>query len=160
MIKTILGITLLMMLSICGLAQTQPATTDINNKDGREIFAVITKWADAVRDRDTKALDNLFEEDLIITTADGRTRGKKEELEILKPNPAIRTVSIKNEDVKVRVFGNAAVATGLNKMHLVNAGKDVKTAFRYTAVFVKLEGRWQLVALQTARPPQAELKTS
>lgn len=46
-------------------------------KEGREVFAAITKWADAVRSRDMKALDSLFEEDLIITNFDGTTRGKK-----------------------------------------------------------------------------------
>ncbi|CAN5457166.1 hypothetical protein BH18ACI3_BH18ACI3_06800 [soil metagenome] len=132
-------------------AQTAIDNPKPKTEEGREVFAVITKWADAVRSRDMKALDSLFEEGLIITTADGKTRGKKEELELLKPNPEIRTVSIRNEDVKVRVFGEAAVATGLNKMQLVNAGKDVNLAFRYTAVFVKKEGRWQLAALHTAR---------
>jgi len=115
---------------------------------------VITKWADAVRSRDTKALDSLFAEDLIITSFDGTTRGKKEELEILKPEEKVKTVSIKNDDVRVRVFGTAAVVTALTKMHFEINEKDVYMALRYTAVFAKHDGRWQLVALQTARAPQ------
>ncbi len=136
--------------AVAGLSQTENAET----KEGREVFVVITKWADAVRSRDTKALDSLFAEDLIITSFDGTTRGKKEELEILKPEEKVKTVSIKNDDVKVRVFGTAAVVTALTKMHFVINEKDVYMALRYTAVFAKHDGRWQLVALQTARAPQ------
>jgi ketosteroid isomerase-like protein len=38
-------------------------------------------------------------------------------------------------------------------MHFVISGKDVPVALRYTAVFAKDNGRWQMVALQTARAP-------
>lgn len=64
----------------------------------------------------------------------------------------MRTLSIKNEDVKVRIFGTAAVVTALVKMHFVKSEKAIPMSFRYTAVFVNKDGRWQLAALQTARP--------
>lgn len=144
---------LLLILVASGISQTTAESTGVSTQSGKEVFATITRWADAVRDRDMKALDNLFEEDLIVTAFDGSTRGKKEELEILKPNADVKTVSIKNEDVKVRVFGSTAIATALTKMHFVIGEKDVHTTFRYTAVFVKKDGRWQLAALQTAKAP-------
>lgn len=120
-------------------------------KPGDEIMATLAKWADAVRDRDMKMLDALFADDLIITTYDGKTRGKKEELEILKPNPDVKTVSVVNEDVGVKLYGNVAVVTALTKMQFVIAGKETPVALRYTAVLVKQDDRWQMVALQTAR---------
>lgn len=147
--KIVFALFLTAVLAIPCLSQTVAEDVQVT-KEGREVFATIAKWADAVKNRNAKELDSLFEENLIITTADGQTRGKKEELEILKPNPEMRTVSVKNDDVKVRIFGQTAVATGLNRMHFVNAGKDVRIAFRYTAVFVNKDGRWQLVALHTA----------
>ena len=127
-------------------------------KEGHEVFATITKWADAVKSRDAAALDKIFAQDMIVTTGEGTTRGKKEELDVLKPNADIKTVSIKNEDIKVRFFGNAAVVTALTKMHFVIREKDVHSAFRYTAVFVKEDGRWQIYALQTARALQQPTK--
>ena len=145
----IVGFLIITAFAMTGFSQTE--TESAGTRDGREVFAVITKWADAVRSRDMKTLDSLFAEDLIITNFDGTTRGKKEELEILKPDAKVKTISIKNDDVKVRVFGTAAVATALTKMHFVINEKDVHTAFRYTAVFVKQDGRWQLAALHTAR---------
>jgi len=123
-------------------------------KDGHEIFATITKWADAVRSRDSKALDNIFEEGLVVTTFDGKTRNRAEELEILKPGGDLKTVSVNNEEVKVRFFENTAVVTAMTRMKFVIGDKESQTAFRYTAVFVKKDGRWQLAALHTARPQQ------
>ncbi len=120
----------------------------------KEVFATIAKWGEAVRARNTKTLDEIFEENVVITTYDGKTRGKLAELELLKPDPKIRTLSVKNEDIKVRIFGNAAVATGECRINYVSSEKLMNTAFRYTATFTKEEGRWQIVALHTSRPSQ------
>ena len=132
-------------------AQAESEKIEGNGGAAKEVFATITKWADAVRDRDTKTLDKIFETDLIITTFDGKTRGKAEELQILKPGRAMRTVSINNEDLKVRIFDKTALVTALTRMNFVVGEQVSQAAFRYTAVFVKQDGRWQLVALQTGR---------
>jgi len=119
-------------------------------KEGHEVFATITKWADAVKNRNVKQLDELFAEDLIVTTFEGETRGKEEEIEKLKPRENMQTHSVKNEDIKVRIYGTAAVVTALVKMDFIMSEHPAFASYRYTAVFVKKEGRWQLVALQTA----------
>lgn len=131
----------------------QTVTPD-QRKAASDVLATLTKWADAVRDRDMKALDNLFAEELIITTYGGTVRGKKEELDILKPNPNVKTVSVANEDVGIKIFGEVAVVTALTKMQFVINEKETPVAMRYTAVFVKRDARWQMVALQTAMAPK------
>ena len=118
----------------------------------KEVFATIAKWGEAVRARNTKTLEDIFEENAVITTFDGKTRGKTQEIELLKPRPDFRGISVKNEDIKVRVFGNAAVATAECRMAYVSGDKLMNTVFRYTASFVKEDGRWQIVALHTSRP--------
>ncbi len=133
-------------------AQTESQKTD--QSSGKEIFAAIADWADAVRNRDAKALDKIFETDVIITSFDGTTRGKIEEMEILKPNGMMKMVSISNDDIKVRMFDKMAVVTALTRMNFVVGDKESSSSFRYTAVFIKKDGRWQIIALQTARAPQ------
>lgn len=151
----LLQIVFAVTISFClfGSAEAQPVTPD-QRKAASEVLATLTVWADAVRDRDAKALDNLFAGELIITTYDGKVRGKKEELDVLKPNPSVRTVSVVNEDVGIKIFGEAAVVTALTKMQFVINEKETPVAMRYTAVFVKRDGRWQMVALQTAMAPK------
>lgn len=152
--RTIL-LVILTVLGLCFTAVAQTETTETTDPvAAKEIFSAIAKWADAVRDRDTKALDKIFETDLIITTFDGKTRGKAEELEILKPGGDLKTVSVANEDIKVRIFDKTALVTALTRMRFIIGEKTTEAAFRYTAVFLKKDGRWQIIALQTARLPQ------
>lgn len=68
-------------------------------------------WANAVVSRDMNVLDKLFSDDLFITTYDGKTRGKEQELEVLKPSPDVKTISVENEDVRVKIYGKTSVVT-------------------------------------------------
>jgi ketosteroid isomerase-like protein len=148
--KIILGLlsVLIVPAASFGQAAEGPDTTGV----AKEVFATIAKWGEGVRARNTKALNEVFEDNVIITTYDGKTRGKMAELELLKPDPNVRTLGVKNEDVKVRVFGNAAIATGECRINYVRDQKMMNTTFRYTASFVKEGGRWQVVALHTSQP--------
>ncbi len=145
---------LVVFLAAPALSFGQAAGYQSDTGVAKEVFATIAKWGEAVRARNTKTLDEIFEENVVITTFDGKTRGKVAELELLKPDPKIRTLSVQNEDIKVRVFGNAAVATGESRINFVQDQKLMNTAFRYTAAFVKEDGRWQIIALHTSRPSQ------
>lgn len=140
----------------------QPLTPE-QKKGAEEVLATISKWADAVRDRDQKALDQIFAEDLFITLSDGQIRRKKDEMEALKINPAFKNISIANEDVEVRMFGETAVVTALMKWLRLRLrdSQEVPMNMRYTAVFAKRDGRWQLVVLQAANAtvPAAALPT-
>lgn len=142
-----------LLLLLCGAAELDAQTPRPMKIDKGEaqVMATIARWADAVRDRDTKALEQLFEDEMIVTAFDGTTRGKKEELEILKPDANVKTVSVSNENIKIRRFDKTAVATALTRMEFLIAEKPVKTVFRFTAVFVEKDGRWQIAALQTTR---------
>lgn len=151
--RTIIGVIVLCLAaSAQALGQAESETT--NREVGQEVIATIAKWGEAVRSRNTKVLDEIFEDNAIITNFDGSTRTKAAELELLKPDPANRTLSVKNEDLKVRVFGSAAVATAECRMAYVRNERLMNTNFRYTATFVRDKGRWRIVALHTSRPAQ------
>ena len=57
-------------------------------------------------------------------------------------------------DLSIRVEGNAAVATGVN--HVVGRdaeGKPIDRRVRFTDVFIKRDGRWQVWATQGTTIP-------
>ena len=120
-------------------------------KSEKEVQVVLKKWADAVVKRDAVALGKILSDDLIVTTFDGVTRGKKEELAILKPNPNVTTHSVENKEVRIKVYGNTAVVTATTETLFIISEKTASSSLRYTAVLVKQKGIWQIVALQTAR---------
>jgi ketosteroid isomerase-like protein len=123
------------------------------SKAEREVSDTVKQWADSIVSRDMDALGRILADDVVITDYNGKVRGKKEELEILKPSPDVKTVSVENEDLKIKVHGKTAVVTALTVMLFNIGGRDTAVSMRYTAVFVKRAGRWQIVALQTARVP-------
>lgn len=148
-----LALMIVFLLSVVDVS-AQQKVTEAEMKSGREIMETITTWAAAVRDRDARRLDAIFSEDAVITTFDGKVRGKAEEMEAMKPDQNLRASAVTNEDVGVKVFGEVGVVTALTRMKFVSNGAESNIAMRYTAVFVKRDGRWQFVALQTARAPQ------
>lgn len=130
------------------------------SKSEKEVRAIIDQWADAIKNRDMDALDKIFSEDLIVTMSNGLTRGKAEELEVLKPKPKTETniASVENRDLRVKIYGKTAVVTAHTEMQFATTqptipGVKFGARFRYTAVFVKQNGRWQIVALQIGFSP-------
>ena len=53
-----------------------------------------------------------------------------------------------HDDVRVRVYGDAAVATGRIRSEGTFRGQPRGGRTRFTRVFVRRGGRWQLVANQ------------
>jgi uncharacterized protein (TIGR02246 family) len=121
-------------------------------KEEQEITQLNQKWADWIVAGDMKALDRLFDDDLIVTSGSGVLRGKKEELDELRPTAEIKIYFFKVEDVRARVYGESAVVTGLAKWKINFKGRDVDNERRYTTVFVKRNGEWRIVAQQLTRP--------
>lgn len=139
-----LCLTIILVVSISGFSQS---------KAQREVSDTVKQWAASIVSRDMDAMGKILADDIVITDYNGKVRGKKEELEILKPSPDVKTISVENEDLKVKVYGKTAVVTALTVMLFNIGGRDTATSMRYTAVFVKRDRRWQIVALQTARLP-------
>jgi ketosteroid isomerase-like protein len=57
-----------------------------------------------------------------------------------------KTESISYEELKVQVYGDAAVATGLTNFKGTLNGKDASRKYRWTDMWVKQDGQWQCVA--------------
>ncbi len=81
------------------------------------------------------------------------TRKKAEEIKDLVA-PDSKTYFFTTEDVEVHTYGDAAVVTGLMKWRIRYQEKDVDNAHRYTFVYVKKQGQWQIVAQHIGRAPQ------
>ena len=55
------------------------------------------------------------------------------------------------DEINVRVYGDTAVVTGLATRKGLMDGKDISTGIRYTRVYTKRDGRWQVVQFQQTR---------
>lgn len=132
------------------------ATAQQTGKIERQILALTREWADALASVEVKAMENLFSDAFIVTSGIVAVLGKLEELEDVRPNPDFKTYFFNTEDVRVRVYGEAAaVVTGHAKWRINYKGKDIDHERRYTSVYAREKSGWRMVALQITRiaPP-------
>jgi ketosteroid isomerase-like protein len=54
------------------------------------------------------------------------------------------------KDEKVHVYGDVAVVTGQTDLKGTDQGNTITGSYRWTDVFVRREGSWQVVASQAA----------
>ena len=66
-------------------------------------------------------------------------------------DPGLRIDPYTVEDFSVRVYGDTALLTGRIRMSGVSDGAPFKTHFRYIDVYVRRDGRWKVVSIQTTR---------
>ncbi|MEP6882821.1 MAG: nuclear transport factor 2 family protein [Dokdonella sp.] len=57
------------------------------------------------------------------------------------------------EDFQIRVFGDTALLTGTTDMHGSWSGKPFTSHYRYTDVYVRENGKWRVVNVQTTPIP-------
>ncbi|HEX8091816.1 MAG TPA: DUF4440 domain-containing protein [Blastocatellia bacterium] len=120
----------------------------------QELLKVERAWLDAYLNRDVAAMEQIESDDFTITHADGQVITKAQEIANLKKAPARdSSISFGTENTKVRFYGDTAILTGV----FVYKGKDSTERSRYTDVYVKRNGRWQVVASHLTRlaPPAA-----
>lgn len=110
---------------------------EIRKVDQERIHAQV--HADAV------ALDRIYADDFIGIGPSGTLRTKKDVLADFTSRK-LTFQSITTDDVRIRVYGNAAVETGLSTMKGQDAGKVVPEENRFTRVWIKEGGRWRLVS--------------
>jgi len=132
----------LMLLAVFAHAQSpsqkeSKVVEEIRKVDGERIQAQVS--ADRV------ALDRIYSDDFIGIGPSGTLRTKKDVLSDFTSG-SLKFKSITTDDVQVRLYGNAAVETGLSTMKGQDAGKVVPEENRFTRVWIKQGGRWRLVA--------------
>src|SRR5262249_6661245 len=118
-------------------SQTQSIVEGIRKLDEERIQAQI--HANAV------ALDRLYADDFIGIGPSGTVRTKPQVLADFTSHD-LKFQSITTYDVRIRVYGNTVVETGISIMVGQDKGKTVPRDNRFTRVWVKRQGRWQLVA--------------
>jgi uncharacterized protein (TIGR02246 family) len=101
----------------------------------------------AVVKADTSVMERLLADDYTATNLNGLTRNKAQIIADMKSGAA-KTESLTLENVKVRAYGDAAVVTADRTQKGSLRGQDTSGNMREIRVFVKRNGRWQVVATQ------------
>jgi uncharacterized protein (TIGR02246 family) len=111
------------------------------------------EWMEAMQKKDTAALERIMADDYTLVDADGKTLTKAASIAEIKAGE-YKIESFTLDPVKVRVFGDVAVATAGDTEKSMQRGKDISGRYVWMDVYVKRNGRWQAVAGQVARVQQ------
>ena len=133
-----------LVLAVAGLgAQAPPSSVE------KELLKLENDWNTATEKRDVAFLEKLYADEYLGTGPEGDTITKAQDLSRVKGSSTASPFVL--SDMKVRVYGETAVVTGVNTVDWTVNGKVVKGAIRFTDVFVRRDGRWQVVASQGTR---------
>jgi len=127
------------------LGQKQEAGNDQGKGIDRTIRQLDSERIQAQIGADTVALNRLYADDFIGIGPSGTVRTKPQVISDFTSG-GLKFQSITTDDVQVRVYGNTAVETGRSTMIGQDKNKVVPRDNRFTRVWVKLQGNWQLVA--------------
>ena len=115
-----------------------------------ELMDLENAWAAAVVKADKSFLERLYADEYHFTAPDGSTGNRQTDIaDVASGKFKIRSADL--TDMTVRFYGDVAVVTGLNTLKGSYGDEDMSGAYRFTDVFVKRDGRWQVVATQATQ---------
>ena len=128
------------VLSLAAAAWSQTGSTE------KAVEALEQQWLQSQKTHNPDLLAPLLADKFLNTSSEGKLTGKSETLAQAK-NTTWESAEYK--DLKVTVFGNTAVATGVFMGKGTASGKPLDDNERWTDTWVKMpNGQWQCVASQ------------
>jgi ketosteroid isomerase-like protein len=126
-----------------------PESMSPESADTTELSRLETAWNNAQLQGDADALGRLWADDVIITVPKMPVMTKPEALGFLRSG-RMKILRYETSDIRTRVYGDAAVVTGrLQRTRSIN-GQEVSDDWRFTKVYIRRAGKWQVVAWQAS----------
>jgi len=109
-------------------------------------------WNQAEAKQEVKEVSSLLADSLVYTDYDGSFMNKSEYMKWVV-SPGQKADHIYDEGQTVKVYGDAAVVTGIYRETGTNKGKPYVVRSRFTDTWIKREGVWLCVASQSTLIP-------
>jgi ketosteroid isomerase-like protein len=122
--------------------QTASARTEVQMAEKTRVDAMLTGDADT--------LERLWHEDFLQISPTGGVRTKASRVRAFRTKTVAYTF-LTNERVEVRIKGNMAIVLGVAERKGKEGSRDIGGTFRFSRVWLKEDGRWQLVLHQLTR---------
>lgn len=156
MLRILLLFLVSLITSIITFAQ-KPTGSDSPRVAGEEVRRVQDALIDAYIHRDVTAMDRILADEYTFINDDaGGVANKKQILDSFNSGGDRQIISYKRQDDKVRVYGNVAVLTYRYQSEETFKGQANGGDLRVARIFVKRDGRWQMVGGQETRVSDSE----
>ncbi len=147
----------LFVLAVFGLGIVDPGLVSAPHASAQEqsdadtVKAMELKWTESYKQRQVAILSSLLAEGFVITIEDGSTYSKTGYISHTA-EPGVQVQVAEMSDIKVRMHGNTAVVTGAYHEVGTSDGKRYEYRDRFTDVWMKMGGKWQVVASHYSVP--------
>ena len=139
--------------TLLGLSPTQDRVP--TSPTAEKVVASERAWSEAFLRHDLQVISRLLADDFVGIDGRGVVSDKASELEEAKPpSPGTTDPILVGEqlsDIRVRIYGDAAVLTAINTARFSSQRGDSTVRYRRTTVWVRREDRWQCVSFHGSR---------
>ena len=120
--------------------------------NGQTVIDLDRKRMQAMATKDVATLESLIADDLIYTHSSARLDTKRSLIEGMTSGKTVYT-AVEPSDVKAQDLGDTVVLTGIAQIKVTVAGTPNAFGVRFTDVYARRDGRWQMVTWQSTRLP-------
>jgi ketosteroid isomerase-like protein len=110
------------------------------------------KRMQAMAAKDVATLEAVLANDLVYAHSSARLDTKRSLIDAMMSGATVYT-GIEPSDVKAQDLGDAVVLTGIAQIKVVSNGTPNAFGVRFTDVYAKRNGSWQMVTWQSTRLP-------
>lgn len=120
--------------------------TDSNTEE-TALKELESQWVQACAQRDGAALERILSGDYLMTNTSGGIVNKKQFIsDVTSQNSAFEPTI--PTDIQTKIYGETAIVRGLRKSSAQGESQGQADLIRYIDVYVKQQGRWQMVGTQ------------
>jgi ketosteroid isomerase-like protein len=121
--------------------------------NGQLIIDLDKKRMTAMAEKDIRTLNEVISDDLIYTHSSARLDTKQSLIGAMQSGATVYT-GVEPSEVVAQDCGDAVVLTGIARINVVSGGKPNAFSVRFTDVYAKRGGAWQMVTWQSTRLPE------
>jgi ketosteroid isomerase-like protein len=136
----------ILCLSIAVLLAASANATEASS-DEEQILKLEDDWVRALEKHDLEGLDKIVAREFTFIEPNGTVKNREQYLADRSSHEA-DIKSFQNDQLKVRVFGSSALASGLAQITERRQGKCYRLILRWKELWLKRSGKWQVFASQ------------
>jgi ketosteroid isomerase-like protein len=120
--------------------------------NGDTVIELDRKRMTAMAQKDIATLNDLIADDLVYTHSSARLDTKQSLIGNMESGSTVYT-SVVPSEVKAQDLGDTVVLTGTCRISVNSGGNAMNFGVRFTDVYARRNGKWQMVTWQSTRTP-------
>jgi ketosteroid isomerase-like protein len=124
-----------------------------HDADVHELERLETVWNEAHEHGDATALEKLWADDMEVAVPKMHVMTKADALKFARSG-RMKFLSYRTSDIRVRVYGNAAVVTGRLQRRRSMNGQEISDDWGFTKTYVREAGQWRVVSFHSSEAAQ------